>query len=194
MVNDTDLPIPEISQLEKELERERYKRRYQKTLRSTIYTLITVSATAILVAVLWLPVLEIFGNSMSPTLDNGQIVLSVKDDDMQTGEVIAFYYNNKILVKRVIAQSGDWVNIDTDGNVYVNGEMISEPYLPEKAFGECNISLPYQVPESHVFVMGDHRSTSIDSRNTAVGCVSVDQVVGRLVMCIWPLCDFGYIS
>ena len=194
MVNDTDLPIPEISQLEKELERERYKRRYQKTLRSTIYTLITVSATAILVAVLWLPVLEIFGNSMSPTLDNGQIVLSVKDDDMQTGEVIAFYYNNKILVKRVIAQSGDWVNIDTDGNVYVNGEMIYEPYLPEKAFGECNISLPYQVPESHVFVMGDHRSTSIDSRNTAVGCVSVDQVVGRLVMCIWPLCDFGYIS
>lgn len=194
MVNDTDLPIPEISELEKELERERYKRRYQKTLRSTIYTLITVSATAILVAVLWLPVLEIFGNSMSPTLDNGQIVLSVKDDDMQTGEVIAFYYNNKILVKRVIAQSGDWVNIDTDGNVYVNGEMIYEPYLSEKAFGECNISLPYQVPESHVFVMGDHRSTSIDSRNTAVGCVSVDQVVGRLVMCIWPLCDFGYIS
>ena len=163
-------------------------------LRSTVYLLITVAAVAILVAVLWLPVLEIYGNSMSPTLENGQIVLSVKTDDMQTGQVLAFYYNNKILVKRVIAQAGDWVNIDGDGNVYVNGTVLDEPYLPDKALGECNIELPYQVPESHVFVMGDHRSTSIDSRNTAVGCVSVDQIVGRLVMRIWPLSDFGAIQ
>lgn len=190
----TSLPIPEIPELEQELKRERYKKRYRKMLRSTVYLLITVAAVAILVAVLWLPVLEIYGNSMSPTLENGQIVLSVKTDDMQTGQVLAFYYNNKILVKRVIAQAGDWVNIDGDGNVYVNGTVLDEPYLPDKALGECNIELPYQVPESHVFVMGDHRSTSIDSRNTAVGCVSVDQIVGRLVMRIWPLSDFGAIQ
>lgn len=193
MKTKTSLPIPEIPELEQELKRERYKKRYRKTLRSTVYLLITVAAVAILVAVLWLPVLEIYGNSMSPTLENGQIVLSVKTDDMQTGQVLAFYYNNKILVKRVIAQAGDWVNIDADGNVYVNGTVLDEPYLPDKALGECNIELPYQVPESHVFVMGDHRSTSIDSRNTAVGCVSVDQIVGRLVMRVWPLPDFGKI-
>jgi len=194
MTKNTELHFPDIAELERELNRERYKRRYRRTLRSTVYTLITVAAVAILVAVLWLPVLEIYGNSMSPTLENGQYVLSVKTDDMRTGQVVAFYYNNKILVKRVIAQSGDWVNIDPDGNVYVNGAVLNEPYLPEKALGECNIEFPYQVPESQVFVMGDHRSTSIDSRNTAVGCVSVDQIVGRLVLRIWPLEDFGKIN
>lgn len=186
--------IPEIQDLERELKRERYKRRYHRTLSSTVYALITVAAAAVLVATLWLPVLEIYGSSMSPTLDNGQIVLSLKTDEMKTGQVVAFYYNNKILVKRVIAQSGDWVNIDPEGNVYVNGAMLEEPYLSEKALGECNITLPYQVPESHVFVMGDHRSTSVDSRNTAVGCVAADQIVGRLVMCIWPLSNFGAID
>jgi signal peptidase I len=186
--------IPDIPELERELKRERYKHRYKKTLRSTIYALITVAAAAILVATLWLPVLEIYGNSMSPTLENGQIVLSLKSAEMRSGQVVAFYYNNKILVKRVIAQSGDWVNVDPDGNVYVNGALLDEPYLTEKALGECNIELPYQVPEDHVFVMGDHRSTSIDSRNTAVGCVSGDQIVGRLVMCIWPIADFGTIQ
>ena len=185
--------VPDVRQLEQELKRERYKHRYRRTLRSTVYALITVAAAAILTATLWLPVLEIYGNSMAPTLSDGQIVLSLKTDEMRSGQVIAFYYNNKILVKRVIAQSGDWVNIDPEGNVYVNGAVLDEPYLPEKALGECNIELPYQVPESHVFVMGDHRSTSIDSRHTTVGCVSADQIVGRLVMCVWPLSAFGAI-
>ena len=153
--------------------------------------MITVSATAILVAVLWLPVLEIFGNSMSPTLDNGQIVLSVKDDDMQTGEVIAFYYNNKILVKRVIAGPADWVDITDDGTVYVNGEALEEPYLADKALGDTNIELPYQVPDGKIFVMGDHRSTSVDSRNTAVGCVAQEQVVGKILFRIWPFDAIG---
>ena len=188
------VPIPDIPELERELKRERYKHTYRRTLRSTLYALITVAAVAILVAMLWLPVLEIYGNSMAPTLENGQIVLSVKNGQMRTGHVVAFYYNNKILVKRVIAQAGDWVNIDPEGNVYVNGAMRHEPYLQETALGECNIELPYQVPESHVFVMGDHRSTSIDSRNTAVGCVTEDQIVGRLIMRIWPLADFGRIG
>lgn len=186
--------IPEIPELERELKRERYKRRYRRTLKSTVYALITVAAVAVLVATLWLPVLEIYGSSMVPTLTDGQIVLSLKTDKLETGQVVAFYYNNKILVKRVIAQPGDWVNIDAEGNVYVNGAVLEEPYVSDKALGECDIELPYQVPENRVFVMGDHRSTSIDSRNTAVGCITEDQIVGRLVLCLWPLDYFGTIQ
>lgn len=186
--------IPEIPELERELKRERYKRRYRRTLKSTVYALITVAAVAVLVATLWLPVLEIYGSSMVPTLTDGQIVLSLKTDKLETGQVVAFYYNNKILVKRVIAQPGDWVNIDAEGNVYVNGAVLEEPYVSDKALGECDIGLPYQVPENRVFVMGDHRSTSIDSRNTAVGCITEDQIVGRLVLCLWPLDYFGTIQ
>lgn len=194
MENKVIPPIPEIPELERELRRERYKRRYRSTLRSTIYTLITVAAVAVLVATLWLPVLEIYGSSMSPTLEDGEIVLSLKTGELKPGQVVAFYYNNKILVKRVIGRSGDWINIDADGNVYINGELLEEPYLEEKALGECDIELPYQVPENHVFVMGDHRSTSVDSRNTAVGCVTADQIVGRLVVCMWPFSEFGLIE
>lgn len=145
-------------------------------------------------ATLWLPVLEIYGSSMSPTLEDGEIVLSLKTGELKPGQVIAFYYNNKILVKRVVARSGDWVNIDPEGNVYINGNLLEEPYLEEKALGECDIELPYQVPENHVFVMGDHRSTSVDSRNTAVGCVTDEQIVGRLVLCMWPFGAFGLIE
>ena len=186
--------VPEIPELEKELNRERYNRRYRRTLRSTIYTLITVAAVAVLVATLWLPVLEIYGTSMTPTLDDGQIVLSWKTGKLETGQIVAFYYNNKILVKRVIAHAGEWVNIDADGTVYVNGQMLDEPYLAEKALGECDIELPYQVPENTVFVMGDHRATSIDSRNTAVGCVGEEQIVGRLIVRVWPFDNFGVIE
>ena len=194
MENKVIPPIPEIPELERELRRERYARRYRNTLRSTIYSLITVAAAAVLVATLWLPVLEIYGSSMSPTLEDGEIVLSLKTGELEPGQVIAFYYNNKILVKRVVARSGDWVNIDPDGNVYINGNLLEEPYLEEKALGECDIELPYQVPENHVFVMGDHRSTSVDSRNTAVGCVTEEQIVGRLVLCMWPFPSFGLIE
>lgn len=179
-------PVPPIEQLEAELKRERYKHRYGTVLRSTIYTLITVAAVAVLVATLLLPVLQIYGNSMSPTLTDGDIVLSLKGSDFKTGDIIAFYYNNKILVKRVIAGPGDWVNIEADGTVFVNDEALDEPYLVEKAFGDCNIELPYQVPESRVFVMGDHRSVSVDSRSTAVGCVAQEQIVGKLVLRLWP--------
>ena len=103
----------------------------------------------------------------------------------------AFYYNNKILVKRVIAQERDWVDISEDGTVYVNNVLLDEPYISEKALGDCNIDLPYQVPESRVFVMGDHRSVSVDSRNTAVGCVAEEQIVGKIVFCVWPRSEFG---
>ena len=186
--------IPDVAQLEKELDRQRYKRKYKRTLRSTIGTLITAAAVAILVATLFLPVLQIYGNSMSPTLSEGNIVLSLKEADFKQGDVIAFYYNNKILIKRVICGPGSWLNIDEDGTVYVNGEAIDEPYLTEKAFGDCDIELPYQVPESRYFVMGDHRSTSVDSRNTAVGCIAEEQIVGKIVFRVWPLNKFGAIT
>ena len=183
--------MPSAEQLEAELKREKYKRRYHSVLRSTIYTLITVAAIAVLVATLWLPVLQIYGSSMTPTLQDGEIIFSVKTADLEPGDIVAFYYNNKILVKRVICGPGDWVNIDEDGTVYVNEVRLKEPYLAEKAFGQTNISLPYQVPDGKIFVMGDHRSTSVDSRNTAVGCVAQEQIVGKIIFRIWPLNRLG---
>ena len=186
--------LPGTAELEEELKRVRYRKNYAGVFRSTVYTLITVSAIAVLVAVLLLPVLRIYGTSMSPTLTEGNIVVSLKGSRFETGDVIAFYYNNKVLVKRVIANTGDWVDIDKEGNVYVNNELINEPYLTDKAFGECNIDLPYQVPESRIFVMGDNRSVSVDSRNTAVGCVAEEQIVGKIVFCVWPFSQFGKIQ
>lgn len=182
---------PSIAELEAELNRVNYKNRYQSVLRSTVYTLITVAAVAVLVATLWLPVLQIYGSSMTPTLQDGEIVFSVKTTDLESGDVIAFYYNNKILIKRVIANSGDWVNITEDGTVYVNDAELMEPYVNEKSFGEADISFPYQVPDGYFFVMGDHRETSVDSRHTAVGCVSPDQIVGKIVFRIWPWKSIG---
>ena len=183
--------MPTREQLEALAGRMRYKDRFRSSLRSTVFSLITVAAVAVLVAVLLLPVLQIYGTSMAPTLSEGDIVISLKGSNFKTGDVIGFYYNNKILVKRVIANAGDWVDIDDDGTVYVNNVALDEPYISEKAVGDCNIELPYQVPESRVFVMGDHRSVSIDSRNTAVGCVAEEQIVGKIVFRVWPLKDFG---
>ena len=180
------IEIPSIDQLEKELGREKYRWQFRKVLRSTIFVLITVAAAAVLVATLWMPVLQISGNSMTPTLAGGEVVVTVKGASFQPGDIVAFYYDNKILVKRVIAGPGDWVNIDEDGTVYINDVELHEPYLVEKALGDCNIALPYQVPESKIFVMGDHRSVSLDSRNTVLGCVAYDQIVGRLVIRVWP--------
>lgn len=185
----TEMPAVEL--VENELKREKYKHRYHRVLRSTIYTLIVVAAISVLVATLWLPVLQIYGSSMTPLLDDGDIVVSVKSGDFQQGDIIVFYYNNKILVKRVIAMAGDWVDIDADGTVYVNGEELEEPYLQEKALGDCDIELPYQVPDGRLFVMGDHRSVSADSRTSAVGCVASEQIVGKLVFRVWPLAGIG---
>ena len=182
-----EIVIPNSALLKEELARERYRHRYKNVMRSTIYTLVTVAAIAVLVATLWLPVLQIYGNSMTPTLKPGEYVVTVKTDRFEAGDLIAFYYNNKVLVKRVIASSGEWVDIDEDGNVYVNEKLLDEPYLTEKAYGSVNIDFPYQVPESRVFVLGDHRDVSVDSRNTAIGCVSEEQIVGTLKMRIWPL-------
>ena len=178
---------PTLAQLKTELKRERHKLTYGATLRSTIYSLVTVAAVAVLVATLLLPVLQIYGESMSPTLEDGQIVVSVKTGQLEQGDVVAFYYNNKILVKRVIAGPGQWVDIDEDGNVYVDGQLLDEPYAVEKSLGSCNIELPYQVADGRWFVMGDHRSVSVDGRDRTVGCVSEEQIVGRLTFRIWPM-------
>lgn len=186
--------IPDVELLEAELKRIKYRSRFRTVLRSTICTLVVVAAVAVLVATIWMPVLQIYGSSMAPTLNEKNIVISIKGMDFDRGDLIAFYVGNKILVKRTIAGPGQWVDIDEDGNVYVDGELLDEPYLIEKALGECDIELPYQVPENRYFCMGDHRSTSVDSRNSNVGCISEEQIVGKIVFRIWPFSEFGTLN
>ena len=185
---------PDIATLESELERERYKSRYRSALQSTIFTLITVAAAAVLVATLWMPVLQIYGSSMNPGLAAGDIVVCRKAEKVKRGDIIAFYFNNKILVKRVIGTSGDQVSISDEGVVTVNGETLQESYITEQSLGQCNVTFPVVVPQGKVFVVGDNRGTSVDSRNSAVGCVAEEQIVGRIVYCVWPMRDFGKVE
>ncbi len=182
------------AELEEELKRERYKLRYKKTLRSTLFALITAAAVAVLVATLWLPVLQIFGSSMEPTLTEGNIVVSVKDKNFKTGDIVAFYYGNKVLIKRYIAGPGSWVDIKEDGTVLVDGKELDEPYLTEKHFGISDLEYPYQVPEGSCFLIGDHRETSVDSRHSSVGCIQSDQVVGKIIFRVWPMKNFGPVN
>lgn len=188
------MEVPPVELMEAELGRMRQQGRRRSSARSTMYTLLIVAAFAVILTILILPVLTIEGVSMEETLFDGDIVVALNNHRYKTGDVIGFYYNNEVLIKRVIATETDWVDIDQDGTVYVNNVRLEEPYLTEKAFGECNINLPYQVPEGCCFVLGDHRATSIDSRNRSVGCIPNDKVVGRLLLRIWPIEDFGRVE
>ena len=182
---------PTLEEIDEEVQRLRYWRRYRRSLQAAIYSLLVDAAAAVLVSTLWLPVLRITGDSMTPTLADGELVTAVKTGKFQQGDVIAFYYNNKILVKRVIATAGQWVNIDSQGTVSVDNVVLEEPYILEKSLGECNIELPFQVPDGRVFVMGDDRAISLDSRTTTVGTVSHEQVLGRITFRVWPLREMG---
>lgn len=183
--------LPTKEQLTAELERERYRSRYGRVLRSTVYALIVVAALAVLAATIWMPVLQIYGSSMEPTFAEGDVVVAVKSSAVEQDDLVAFYLGNKILVKRCVAGPGQTVDIDEDGNVTVDGELLDEPYLTEAALGTCNVALPYQVPENRYFCMGDNRTTSVDSRSTAVGCVSEEQIIGKVVFRVWPLSSIG---
>ena len=191
MPHTKETSLPTAEQLDMERRRLRYKRRYNRTLRSTVAILIVVAALAVLAATLWMPVLRVYGSSMAPTLHNGEILVSVKTKDFSSGDIIAFYHGNKLLIKRYIAGPSDYVNVDEDGNVSVNGMLLDEPYPAEKAYGEADIEFPYQVPDQRYFVMGDNRSVSIDSRSSIVGCIAEDQIVGKVVFRVWPLSAFG---
>lgn len=186
--------LPQVELLQKEIKRERYKRRFRHVLRSTINALIVVAAIAALIATLVLPVLQIAGTSMEPSLNDGDIVVLMKTGKLETGDLCAFYFSNKILIKRIIGTPGDYVEMDRDGTVYVNNSRLHEPYLMEKSLGECDVKFPYQVPENSYFMMGDHRETSIDSRSTVIGCVSHDQIIGKILCKVWPLSEFAWIG
>ena len=198
--SNTPLEMPTSDELRGEIKRVGYKKQYKSIIRSTFFSLVAVAAVAVLIATLWLPVFQIYGTSMSPVLMDGEIAVAVKTHKFETGDVIAFYLNNKILIKRVIAHAGQWIDIEEDGTVYVydekgkRGKPLDEPYVTEKAFGDCDLEFPYQVPESRVFVMGDHRSVSLDSRNSAIGCVADEQVVGKIFFKVWPLPEFGTVG
>ena len=184
--------LPSQEALRTELKRVRHKTRFKRILKSTIYTLVVVAAIAVLIATLVLPVLQIAGNSMAPNLEDGDLVVLVKTKDLQRGDLCAFYYSNKILIKRVIGLPGDYIYIDSEGSVYVNDQLLDEPYLTEKALGECDMEFPYQVPENKYFLMGDQRATSIDSRSSIIGCIETEHLVGRLICKFWPLTEFDW--
>lgn len=175
----------------KEKERLSYSRKYRRTLKSTLGILAVVAALAVLAATLWLPILRVYGNSMTPALNAGDLVLSERTSNFRTGDIVAFYYNNRVLVKRVIAGPGDWVDIHEDGTVFVNGNELAEPYIAEKSLGETDLDYPYQVPEDRWFVLGDHRDVSVDSRKKAIGSIAEEQILGKLIFLLWPFEHIG---
>lgn len=187
-----DLAMPGVDLLQKELKRELYKRRFRRVLRSSFNALIVVAAVAALIATLLLPVLQIAGTSMEPSLNDGDIVVLAKTDRLNSGDLCAFYYSNKILIKRIIGIPGDYIWINNEGTVYLNNQELMEPYVSEKALGECDIEFPYQVPENYYFMMGDHRKTSIDSRSSVIGCIAEDQIIGKIICRFWPLSEFQW--
>ncbi len=193
-MSDEKLTMPSADLIQAELKRERNKIRFRRIIKNTLYTLVLVAAIAVLITTLVLPVLQISGASMEPTLKNGDIVVLIKTTDLKHGDLCGFSYSNKILIKRVIALPGETVYIDKSGIVYVNSVSVSEPYITEFSLGECDIEFPYVVPENTYFLMGDQRATSIDSRNSIIGCIPYDQILGKLIIKVWPLSDLEMLN
>ena len=185
--------IPSTEEVKAERERLAYRSRYTRVLRSTIYALVVVAAVAVLLATLFLPVLQVSGDSMNPTLQDKDVIVLAKSGSLKTGDLCGFYWQNKLLLKRVIGLPGDIISLDENGVVTVNGTVLDEPYVDELALGECDIKFPYQVPENRYFVLGDHRATSIDSRSSVIGCVEKNQIVGKVFIRVWPLSSFSLI-
>lgn len=190
----TKVPVPSEEQVLSERRRLRREKQFRHVLGSTVAILLVVAAVAVLLVTLFLPVLQVSGNSMEPTLEAGDVIVLVKTSDFETGDLCAVRVSGSVLLKRMIAGPGDWVNIDQEGNVYVNGELLDEPYVTDKALGITDLDYPYQVPDNSIFVMGDHRSVSVDSRSSEVGCISYDKVIGRVAIRIWPLTRISWVS
>lgn len=183
-----------VRQIEGELKRLRRKQNSRRIFRQTVFSLLVVAAVAVLTAMLFFPIFRVTGSSMEPTLHPKEIVVCLKSSRFQSGDLVAFYYNNKVLLKRVIGTAGDTIEIDDSGNVFVNGSQLDEPYITKKSLGQCDIDFPYQVPDNRIFVMGDNRETSVDSRTTAVGCIADEYVIGKVFLRIWPLERLGFLD
>jgi signal peptidase I len=190
----TQSPRPSKARIEEEIRRRERSKAFSGAVWGAVKALLVVAAVSVLLSTLWIPVLRVYGESMLPTLRDGEIVVAIRGSEFKRGDIVAFYYNNKVLLKRVIAVAGEWVDIDENGAVTVNGEALDEPYAPEKALGKCDIELPYQVPDGRRFVMGDRRLTSVDSRSEAIGAVSDEQILGKVALRLWPLTAFGRVE
>ena len=187
------ITIPSLEEIQKERKRIRKSDYYRQSLRSTVSVLVVVAAVAVLIATLFLPILQISGDSMSPTLEHDEIVVLLKTKDFDRGDLVGFYYQGKILLKRVMALPEDEVAIDADGNVYVNGELLEEPYVTDKGLGDCDLEFPYKVPGTGYFVLGDQRSNSVDSRNSVIGAISQEDIIGKVFVRVWPLSEIGFV-
>ena len=183
-----------VRQIEGELKRLRRKQNSRRIFRQTVFSLLVVAAVAVLAAMLFFPIFRVTGSSMEPTLQPKEIVVCLESSRFQSGDLVAFYYNNKVLLKRVIGTAGDTIEIDDSGNVFVNGSQLDEPYITKKKLGQCDIDFPYQVPDNRIFVMGDNRETSVDSRTTAVGCIADEYVIGKVFLRVWPLERLGFLD
>ena len=190
---ETNVSVPSLTEIQSERKRIRRGTYYRQALRGTVSVLLVVAAVAVLITTLFLPILQISGDSMSPTLEHNEIVVLLKTKKFERGDLIGFYHQGKILLKRVIAVSEDEVAIDADGNVYVNGELLEEPYVTDKRLGDCDLEFPYKVPGTSYFVLGDRRSNSVDSRNSVVGAISRDDIIGKVFIRVWPISEFGFV-